>query len=279
MPLLQSLESLSRPATLVACAALVMAVGSVDYVTGNEIAFSLFYLLPITWAAWRAGFGWGLGISVVSSVVWLLADAASGARYSHVLIPIWNTLIRLSFFVIVSVLLTQLTKVIERERQLARIDALTGAVNARHFYECCDLEIDRSQRYGRVFTLLYIDLDGFKRINDEHGHAAGDRALQLLADVTRKHIRAADVLGRMGGDEFVVLMPETDLDAAMVVADKLLALGADVMRQQGWQATLSMGVLAWAQGMASTDALIGRADELMYQAKRAGKNRAVSGRA
>jgi GGDEF domain-containing protein len=125
---------------------------------------------------WVSGSRIGIIASFISSLVWLAADAASGNTYSNPLIPFWNTLIRFSFFIIITLLLAALKDALGIEKEFARIDSLTGAVNSRFFYELAQMEIDRSQRYKHPFTLAYIDLDNFKTLNDQFGHQICEKA-------------------------------------------------------------------------------------------------------
>jgi predicted signal transduction protein with EAL and GGDEF domain len=196
-------------------------IGIIDYLTGYELAISVFYVLPISLVTWLTGRRFGLLASLASAVVWLSADIATGHPYSHPLIPLWNSLIRFAFFVIITMLLCALKRAMQRESELARTDHLTGAVNLRFFYELAQMEIDRLHRYGHPFTLAYIDLDGFKAVNDQFGHATGDRVLHTVVNFIKKHMRKTDVCARLGGDEFALLLPETDQEVARLAISKI----------------------------------------------------------
>ena len=217
MNFLSSLEKQSKPFWIVAGFALIGGVGILDFLTGYELAFSLFYLIPVALIAWLTSRRLGIVASLVSAIVWFIADIAAGSLYSHPFIYVWNTLIHLSFFVITALLLSTLRKVLEREREIAHIDYLTGAINSRLFYDFAQMEIDRIQRYEHPFTLAYIDLDNFKVVNDRFGHSVGDQALRTVVSATKKYLRKTDVVARLGGDEFVLLLPETNQESARVV--------------------------------------------------------------
>lgn len=167
----------------------------------------------------------------------------------------------------------------ERLRELATTDALTGALNRRQFFETSETEFARSHRYAHPLTLAMIDVDHFKRLNDEHGHAVGDEALRTLARVARKELRAADVFARIGGEEFAVLFPETNLEAANVVAERLRAAVAaaviEVPAGAATNLTISVGLAARTEGEA-LEATLRRADAAMYAAKSSGRDRIVS---
>ena len=252
--------------------ALIGLVGLLDMWTGYEIGFSLFYVLPVSFLAWFSGRSVGLMAALASSTVWLWADWASGHLYSSFWIPLWNTLIRLSLFTIIVLLLVALKQSVERARLLARTDNLTGAFNSRFFYELSQMELDRFKRYGHVFSLAYIDLDNFKSVNDRWGHIAGDEALRLVAHFIQRNIRRTDVLARLGGDEFALLLPETDSETARAVCSKMQTGLLERMQAKQWPVTFSIGVLTCHQAPPSVDVLLSRADELMYTVKRGTKN-------
>lgn len=250
---------------------LVAIVGVLDVATGSEIAFSVFYLIPIALVAWFAGRGRALWISLLSAATWFTAEALDGRSYSLPGVVYWNAAVRLAFFVAVSHLLPGL-RALEREKALARVDDLTGAANRRYVLEVAQTELDRSQRYERPLTIVFVDLDGFKAVNDRSGHKVGDRVLRAVVSRAQSQLRKTDTLGRLGGDEFVVLLPEADEEAARVAVTKLKAALLDEMGQNHWPVTFSIGVLTYRKGQATADDLIARADNLMYEVKARGKD-------
>jgi len=252
--------------------ALTGLIGIADFLTGYEIGFSVFYVFPIALVTWLTSRRLGLVASLISAFVWLGADVATGHPYSHPLIPIWNTLIRLAFFVIITLLLSALRRAMERERELARIDNLTGATNSRFFYELAKMEIDRFQRYEHPFTLAYIDLDNFKTVNDQFGHPVGDQILRIVVSSVRKYLRKTDVVARLGGDEFALLLPETSEESAHIALSKIQDGLLEEMRLGNWQITFSIGVLTCSAAPHTTEELVRMADELMYSVKRESKN-------
>ena len=135
---------------------LVLCLGVIDYLTGPEISFSVFYLLPILGATWVVDQWAGVFISVVSAVTWLAMDLLAGATYSHPAIPYWNATTRLTFFLIVAMLVSALKRRLEFEEELARMDALTGVSNVRFFTELANMEIDRARRYQHSFFIFSI---------------------------------------------------------------------------------------------------------------------------
>src|SRR5438874_3656250 len=170
--------------------------------------------------------------------------------------------------------LSQLRRTQAQLELLATHDPLTTVLNARAFASQVAQELGRNRRYGRPLALIYLDLDDFKNVNDAHGHATGDAVLRLVADAMRSAVRQADVVGRLGGDEFGVLMPETDGDVAHAAANRLVSGIRTVFRGTP-SVTASVGVVAVSGTEAGTDELLRKADQAMHAAKRGGKERGV----
>jgi diguanylate cyclase len=171
----------------------------------------------------------------------------------------------------------ELQEALERIQTLATRDALTGLLNRRAMLEALTHEAQRVQRGGGPMCLALIDLDHFKRINDTHGHAAGDRVLRGFADIAREELRATDVLSRWGGEEFMLLLPATGVPAALVCIERVRIRLADTPFDDiapGLTATFSAG-FAQCQGEADLEHAIERADQAMYKAKAEGRNRTL----
>ncbi len=164
-------------------------------------------------------------------------------------------------------------------RRLARTDPLTGLPNRGHLFALAEREFAVARRYGRPLTVGMIDVDLFKSINDRYGHARGDAVLRGVAGRARALLRDVDLLGRYGGEEFVLLMPETGLEAARVAAERLRErIGTEPFSAEGEEipVTVSLGLAAWEPRRdASLEALLQRADRALYEAKAAGRNRVV----
>jgi diguanylate cyclase (GGDEF)-like protein len=152
----------------------------------------------------------------------------------------------------------------------ARVDALTGLLNRRGFEERLAVEVARAARDGASLAVVSFDLDRFKLINDEQGHAAGDRALIALAGAIRDHARGGDVTARWGGEEFVVVLPGAGVDAARGFAERV----REALPATGAGVTVSAGVSA-ATAPLDPQALLHAADAALYEAKRAGRDRTV----
>ncbi|WP_109109338.1 diguanylate cyclase [Azospirillum sp. TSO35-2] len=163
-------------------------------------------------------------------------------------------------------------------RRMATTDPLTGLSNRRRFMELAETEMARLRRYGRPVSVLMLDIDRFKAINDHHGHAAGDQALVRLADVCRSELRDTDHVGRLGGEEFAIILPETGLSSAVEVAERLrqrLALADMPLAGGSLRMTVSIGVAVCDGEDTSIERALGRADRAMYEAKTLGRNRVM----
>lgn len=165
----------------------------------------------------------------------------------------------------------------EQLYQITTTDALTRVFNRRYLLEALDHELVRTRRYPRVFSLVLFDVDHFKGINDEYGHAAGDYVLREVAGAIARNVRRADVFGRYGGDEFGIVLPEIGPDQAYLVCEKLRRLiAADrfMFRDAAVPVTISLGVrtVRHDEQVVDVESIIADADARLYQAKRAGRN-------
>ena len=266
------LSRLPAPALVIAGLVMVAALGWMDFVTGPELTPLVFYLVPVVLVAWYAGRWPGAIVACAGGLAWMLADALTQGEYSHWSIPYWNAVLRLAALLLVSEVVERLRLAHARERELARRDGLTGARNARAFYELAGSEITRARRYLYPFSVAYLDLDDFKRVNDRLGHLAGDAVLRSVARALSGVLRASDVVARLGGDEFVVLLPEAGAAPARLASEKLRQALADVVPAHGWRLTASIGVATFLVPPESVDELLAAVDGLMYRAKQDGKN-------
>jgi diguanylate cyclase (GGDEF)-like protein len=156
---------------------------------------------------------------------------------------------------------------------LARFDALTDVLSRRALVESLDAEIARAERYGSALTCLMLDLDHFKNINDTYGHQCGDAVLQRVARVISEQCRTTDHVGRYGGEEFLIILPETPIDAATALAERLrLAVAATPLDRIKEHITVSIGVAGWLGGDGSANGLIAEADQALFESKAAGRN-------
>ena len=242
--------------------------------TPSDLRLGILYVIPVLLAAWHDGMHWGIAFALATS---LLRFSVGIDQLPASTLLDYRVLNELAYFLVVGVAITGLSQLRHTHTQLQQLatqDPLTNALNARAFSHELAQELSRNRRYGRPLALIYLDLDDFKSVNDAHGHATGDAVLRLVADAMRGAVRQADVVGRLGGDEFGVLMPETDGAVAHAVATRL-GSGIRTVFRGTPSVTASIGVVAVSGTEAGTDELLRKADQAMYEAKRAGKDRVV----
>lgn len=254
------------------CCVVLTGIGVGDYFSGSEISFSIFYLLPIAFGVWLGGHVAGYSLSFMGACIWLAVDLFSEHQYSHPLIPYWNSLVRGSFFLIISMLIQKVRALLELESLRADTDPLTGLANRRYFLERMQLEMERLRRYKRSFSFAYCDLDNFKKVNDTLGHETGDLLLCTIAETLWHHFRKTDLVARLGGDEFALLLPETDFTMANEAIRKGKAVAEAMMKKNEWAVSLSIGVVTLDTSPETVTKSIKLADDLMYTVKKHGKN-------
>ena len=255
-----------RSAQLWALASIAV-IGFVQYLSGPEIAFSIFYVLPLVLFGWKVGRGAAAVLCALAAIVWASAEVSAGARYGDLWIVLWNGTSRFIVFLIV----VSLRAGLERQEELAGTDALTGVGNNRSFHRAASRAIDSFHQEPSPLTLCYLDVDDFKAVNDTLGHSGGDEALLAIASALRATIRQDDVVARMGGDEFALLLPRTGTEGARSLLrdlqDRVERAAAELPRR----VTFSIGAATFLVPPASVDEMIKAADTMMYSAKREGK--------
>ncbi len=270
--LLTSLEGIPKGWLTVIVIGAVFTIGYIDYRTGFELSISLFYLIPITMVAWIFGRASGLAVSALNAIVWLISNLLAGQEFSDPFVGVWNTIIRYGLYSVVTILLVELRHALEEERLLANTDPLTGVLNRRSFNEIAEKKMIYSEVNNHPYTMVYIDLDNFKTINDTFGHAIGDLVLKFVVDTIQTHIRNTDFLARLGGDEFGILLTDIDQEHAEAIIQRLQSALLEKMEFNHWEVTFSIGVLTVLSMPESVDKLVSLTDAVMYEVKSKGKN-------
>lgn len=205
-------------------------------------------------------------------------DLMQGATF--LLLVLFGVLSTFGFLMLNNERLEQDLKEAQEElRRLATTDYLTGIANSRTFAEKGAQEIQRARRYSRPLAALLLDLDHFKRLNDTRGHAAGDKALVAVASVFRTLLRDIDVYARLGGEEFAILLPETDQEGARTTAERLRTAIAEIdidASDTPLYVTVSIGIAHLSESDSGLETVMKRADGAMYEAKRQGRNRVIT---
>jgi len=257
--------------TSLCSASVLAAAGVLDWLSPAEIASSLIYLLPISVAAW--GFGrLGAAITgVLSAAMWLVIDLSVRQGELSASLEIINMIVLTVAFQLFGQLLATLKDLLEHERKLARTDPLTSVHNRRAFWSAAAREVARGNRHGTAFSLAYIDVDGFKSVNDSFGHQAGDDLLRRIALALQKELRELDMVARLGGDEFALLLPGANEAAASRVIQRLQKALTKAAWRRSVDIDFSIGVLTVLTAPESVAQIVDRADSLMYQVKRSGR--------
>lgn len=252
---------------------LITAVlGMIDLATGYEYSFSVFYLLPVSIAAWYDQYKITVLTIMLSGMTWLIADIHAGHHYSNTFIPLWNAFVRLGFFSIVAFLLINVRKNWQEMKNLAMKDQLTSLDNSRAF----DIEyrILRKLNFRKqsLFAVGIIDLDGFKAVNDTHGHHRGDEVLLQFSQILKKSCRSSDIVARLGGDEFAIILLDIDETQAYLCDHHLRTLFAESGLNQKYGVDFSMGLAILSELPENLEDATKTADQLMYQSKSLGKS-------
>lgn len=263
----------------IACVICILILNWFDLdIVGRGLTFTLVYLIPISVVSWFGGIYYGIAIGLFCSFAWL--DVYIVHHRDMLLLndlTITNISMKFTIYISYAILMGKLSEVLRREKAISRIDNLTGLANSRAFIDALDKEIDRFARHERIVSMIYMDLDNFKAINDNHGHTMGDKALKETAKVLNSVFRTSDTVARMGGDEFAVLLPETDNISSMTVAEKLREEYKKMSDEHKWHISLSIGVATFTNPPKDSDDIIKLADSLMYAAKKSGKNSIKTG--
>ena len=242
-------------------------LGVIDRIAEKQLSSFMLCFIPVMLVAWFAGLRVGIIMSIGGTFVMLTTDGFIGSSVSY-----WNMAGRLWSFLILTSALSALKSSLEHEREFGHIDFLTGVSNRRSFTELAEMEIHRARRYDHPFTVIYIDLDDFKIVNDRFGHAMGDKLLRSLAQALHKKIRTTDLVARLGGDEFGILLPETGPEVAELIVRRLQDAGVTLMQKKGWPMPFSMGVVTFLEPPASVGEILTTSDTVMYTAKKNGKH-------
>lgn len=270
-PVVHSTSSIA----LLALATLVV-IAWLDRISGTQLSLTPLYLLPVAVIAWYMGKTSGRLFALAASAAQLVADLTTDRGAPATGVIVWNVLMILALSVIVGEVLTRMHQALDTEHALARTDALTGVANSRSFHELATLELERSRRYGRVFTIASLDLDHFKSVNDTLGHDTGDRLLRDIGDAVRARVRRTDIVARLGGDEFMLLLPETDGTAAAVALEHVRAALDSLTGSYGPEVKASIGAVTFTEPPETVSEMVRLADIAMYRAKAGGRDRVES---
>lgn len=253
---------------------LTALLGIVDYYSGPDFSIGILYIVPVSMAAWYIGPRAAIVISLLCAALWFYCMHLQMPWEidKHPLIVFWNFLDGLGIFLAQTYTITRLKKTLQYETIAAHTDPLTGSHNSRSFYDLARYIVGKLSKAHAPCTFLYFDVDYFKQVNDKYGHLKGDQLLRSIADTVRANLRAGDVLARMGGDEFAVLLPQASANEAQRIARRIRGELLLVVERAGFPVTFSIGMCTYRIAPADVETMIKDADALMYAVKSSGKN-------
>ncbi len=249
-------------------------IGGVDSWVTPEVSMALFYLAPVAITAIKMQMASIVYVSIMTAAIWCGFDLYA-REYSSVGVLCWNFIVRLTMLLAIGHLIFVSNRQARYYQQLAGIDELTSALNRRAFLSSVEDELSRARRFNCQFSIAYIDLDNFKKVNDEYGHAAGDQILCMVADTLKIHLRSTDLVARVGGDEFTVLLVQTDSSSVRQAFDKCYLALKEKLLVNGMGVTASVGVVTYTRFHQELGEIISKADAWMYRVKKSGKNQIV----
>jgi len=251
---------------------LVAGIGCLDYLYGRGFNLTLLYLAPVALAALLPLSRLTVLVAALSAATTLAVTFHAARMPLNLPVYVWNFIAQFALGLGLAWLLAALRQALTNEREAGRTDALTGVANSGKFRELAEVEMTRAGRYVRPLTMAYLDIDNFKKINDALGHSTGDKLLRAVAQNIRMTLRKTDLVTRIGGDEFALLLPETDQEAACTAIGKLHEGLKELARDKKWPVTFSIGVVTCTRIPPSLDNLIEIADSAMYTVKADQKN-------
>ena len=243
-----------------------------EILNGPDLSLELFYLLPVGIASWFAGRRPGLFMAAAAALGWLAADLFSRSAQSFGFLDLWNGLTHWGFLLAFAWTLPAFREEWQQIKEAAQMDYLTRTANKKGFLQLAEAELDRAQRYRHPFTLSVLDVDNFKFVNERYGHNSGDTLLRAVAQTIQGKIRSTDRVARIGGDEFALLLPETQSDAARVVLRRIQKHLLDLAERNEWPVTFSIGAATFTQPPISVDEMMDRALALLEEVKSQGRN-------
>lgn len=261
----------ARRALLVIGVLLLLGLAVVQPRLAPDLAIALLYLVPVVTLAWVGGRSWGTAAAIGAGGVRFIVDLAQHRLYTSPEVPYWNLGMSVAIYLIIAELLPRLRTALDAERERARTDPLTGLGNRRFFDDVARVELNRTRRYSRPLALGFVDVDYFKEVNDRLGHEAGDQLLRLISKEIVHVLRTSDIIARIGGDEFAVLLPETPAEGADVAFHKMHEHLTAAVQREGFPVSFSVGVVTYQGGDVSLEALLREADQTMYVVKNSGK--------
>ncbi len=258
---------LPKPLLTIFAFLLVLTIGSLDHTAGyNNVSMAFLYLFPIIMITWYEGGIPAAIISIFSAITWSIAETASGSVHTHLAVSIWNTVMVFGMFSIVAYSFATIKRLMIKERAYSGNDGLTHAANAALFYEEGQREVKRAARYKRPLTLVRLRINDYNRLTGTLGWSMGESLVLAVTETVMKTLRTTDIVAKLDTHEFAILMPETRNQDAEVAVHKVQDHLSDMVKQNDWPVTFSIGVVTCTAPACAIDELIAMAGDLMKTA-------------
>lgn len=238
----------------------------------KDAIFSAFYILPIVIASWYVGLKSGIFLSVFCLAEYSFLFIYYQVQTFNLNVFLISFIPKMVVYFFIVYILVRLKKSLKAERLLARIDSLTRIGNRKSLYERVELEMNNLRRYNKIFALVYFDIDDFKKLNDDYGHIEGDRILKTFTNRINGTIRKNDALFRVGGDEFILILPQTNLEQSKIVMAKIKTSLNEPDEESKKFPTASAGVGIFTVYIENIEDVVLYVDKLMIKVKKSGKN-------
>lgn len=260
------LERQSKVNLVILAITILVLLGALDFFTSYEIHFLLLYLIPIFIGSWFISRETGVYLAVFASLIWLIANALSGHTHAPGWIIYWNLLMRTAAFVIFAVTQALLRAKLDELSEVASRDFLTGLPNGHSFYRLTAKEMDLA--FGvEPMTLVCIDVTGFKWVNHRFGYPTGDQMMCTIAHTIRQHVPRPDLVGRMGGTSFAVLLPNVASDVANLILQRVQNALHQERRRYSFPLTFFISAIACTKAPRTVAELLQEADAQMTRIK------------
>jgi len=267
--LLSRLEHTSKPAITLLAVCVTALLAIIDFATGPELHFMFFYLFPIALTSWFVNQRGGILIAVLCAVTWLFADYLGGRRYSSELVTMWNLAMRTAVSVVIAWGIGRLRSMFDKLSELANRDFLTGLPNGRAFYQLAADEMERA--FGLApMTLAIVDVEGFKWINHRFGYVTGDQMLCTIAHAIRASVPQSELVGRIGGTSFAILLPNANSEEARFILERLQRTLKDERRRYAQPVTFFISAIACTRAPRKVAELMHEAELRMARMKNGG---------
>lgn len=270
--LYEVLEGIPRNLALAGGFLFASVIGVAYYLTGSQLVLFIFFVVPIFQVTWAVGDGAGIFLAVFSAIIWFIADLV-GSRYSNFYIPLINVII--GFIVSIGLIYTLelFKRLLQREQETSHEDVLTGTPNLHEFFLMAEREIMRARRKVSPITIAYLGIDDFEQVNERYGKKTGSIILHKLANSLLDFTRSTDVSARIREKDFVVLLPETDIEGGLKGIQRVKELLTEIIAEYEWPIKFSVGLVTYNILPENVDEMIKTADELQNEAKDSGNER------